>query len=144
MKIINDLLTEFTLESKNIDTEDMLNDLKIKFLGKKGLVNKLMQNLKNLPNDEKKVLNDYLYHFYGACDWNSSKGATISRLYNDNLKKIIIPFPKSLEEQKQIVSKFDNLSSETKKLEQIYNQKLQDLEELKKSILQKAFNGELT
>ncbi len=32
---------------------------------------------------------------------------------------------------------------ETKRLEAIYQQKLEDLEELKKSILQKAFEGEL-
>jgi type I restriction enzyme S subunit len=33
--------------------------------------------------------------------------------------------------------------SETKKLEAIYEKKLADLEELKKSILQKTFDGEL-
>jgi type I restriction enzyme S subunit len=101
-------------------------------------------NIVWIDNDEKQVLNDYLYHFYGSCNWNSTKGATISRLYNDNLKQIKIAFPKSLGEQKQIVSKLDNLSVETKKLEAIYSHKLTDLEELKKSILQKAFKGELT
>ena len=55
-----------------------------------------------------------------------------------------MPFPKSLKEQQQIVKKLNNLSAETKKLEVIYQQKIKDLEELKKSILQKAFNGELT
>lgn len=53
-----------------------------------------------------------------------------------------IPFL-SLEEQKQIVSKLDLLSQQTKKLESVYTQKLTDLEELKQSILQKAFSGEL-
>ena len=33
--------------------------------------------------------------------------------------------------------------AETKKLEAIYRRKLADLEELKKSVLQKAFKGEL-
>ncbi|MBI4846280.1 MAG: restriction endonuclease subunit S [Candidatus Omnitrophica bacterium] len=51
-------------------------------------------------------------------------------------------FP-SLTEQKCIVAKLDALSVETKRLEVIYHQKLRDLEELKKSILQKVFNGEL-
>ncbi len=54
-----------------------------------------------------------------------------------------MPFPKSLKEQQQIVKKLNNLSAETKKLEVIYQQKIKDLEELKKSVLQKAFNGEL-
>ena len=49
----------------------------------------------------------------------------------------------SLSEQKSIVAKLDALSEQTKKLEGIYNQKLADLEELKKSVLNKAFNGEL-
>ena len=35
------------------------------------------------------------------------------------------------------------LSAETKKLEAIYKQKLVDLEELKKSVLKKAFNWDL-
>ena len=100
-------------------------------------------NIVWIDNDEKQVLNDYLYHFYGACNWDSTKGAKISRLYNDNLKQIKIVFPKSLAEQRAIVAKLDALSAETKKLEAIYQQKLADLEEMKKSILQKAFNGEL-
>ncbi|MHB8125300.1 MAG: restriction endonuclease subunit S [Desulfitobacteriaceae bacterium] len=43
--------------------------------------------------------------------------------------------------QKDIATKLDALSAQTNKLEAIYQQKLVDLEELKKSILQKAFNG---
>jgi len=55
-----------------------------------------------------------------------------------------IPFPIiSLKEQQTIVQKLDALSLETKKLETIYRTKIADLEELKKSILHKAFNGEL-
>ncbi|KKP69659.1 hypothetical protein A2X44_03835 [candidate division CPR3 bacterium GWF2_35_18] len=56
------------------------------------------------------------------------------------IQKIDIP---SIPEQKSIVAKLDALSAETKKLEAIYKQKIADLEELKKSVLKKAFNGEL-
>ena len=49
----------------------------------------------------------------------------------------------SKKDQQTVVKKLDNLSFETKKLESIYQQKINDLEELKKSILQKAFSGEL-
>ena len=49
----------------------------------------------------------------------------------------------TIEEQKKIVKKLDSLSAETKKLEAIYIQKIADLEEMKKSILQKAFSGQL-
>ena len=48
-----------------------------------------------------------------------------------------------LPEQQTIVLKLNALSAETKKLEAIYQQKINDLEELKKSVLQKAFSGEL-
>jgi type I restriction enzyme S subunit len=64
------------------------------------------------------------------------------KLNQTMLNKIPIPFP-SLKEQQSIVQKLDTLSSETKKLEVIYQQKIADLEELKKSVLQKAFAGEL-
>jgi len=49
----------------------------------------------------------------------------------------------TIEEQNKIISKLDSISAETKKLENVYQEKLDDIEELKKSILQKAFNGEL-
>lgn len=45
--------------------------------------------------------------------------------------------------QQKIVAQLDELQEQTKKLEQIYEQKIKDLDELKQSILQKAFNGEL-
>jgi type I restriction enzyme S subunit len=70
-------------------------------------------------------------------------GATVLGIKSSLLKKIEIYFPSSINEQQKIVEKLDVLSIETKKLEAIYNQKLKDLEELKKSVLQKAFNGEL-
>jgi len=100
-------------------------------------------NIVWINNDEKQILNDYLYVFYEFCDWQPSKGATISRLYNSNLTSIKIVFPKSIGEQKTILKKIDAVSTETKKLESIYQQKINDLEELKKSVLQKAFVGEL-
>ena len=44
---------------------------------------------------------------------------------------------------REIVKKLDEFLYQSKKLETLYKQKLTDLEELKKSILQKAFEGEL-
>jgi len=64
-------------------------------------------------------------------------------LNQGSLSSLLIPFPKSVNDQQTIVQKLDALSAETKRLEGIYQQKLLDLEELKKSVLQKAFNGEL-
>ena len=42
-----------------------------------------------------------------------------------------------------MLEQLDKLSTETKKLELIYQHKLDNLQELKKSILQQAFSGEL-
>ena len=69
-------------------------------------------------------------------------GMAQPKLNQKMLNLIPIPYP-SLTEQKSIVAKLDVLSTETKKLEAIYQQKLADLEELKKSVLKKAFSGEL-
>jgi type I restriction enzyme, S subunit len=71
-------------------------------------------------------------------------GAAYSALTIEKLNKYQISFPKPLEEQKKIVTKLENLQAKAKSLEDIYQQKLSNLEELKKSILQKAFNGELS
>lgn len=69
-------------------------------------------------------------------------GMAQPKLNQKMLNKIPIPFPDIIT-QKSIVQKLDALSAETHRLEAIYQQKLEDLEELKKTILQKAFSGEL-
>lgn len=48
-----------------------------------------------------------------------------------------------IKDQEYIVQQLDRTKENIQKLEQIYNQKLKSLEELKQTILQKAFNGEL-
>ncbi len=57
-------------------------------------------------------------------------------------KNLAIPLPE-ISEQKKIVENIKSFSVQTQKLESIYQQKTNDLEDLKKSILQKAFAGEL-
>lgn len=58
------------------------------------------------------------------------------------LRSFPVPLP-PLKEQQTIVRQLDALRAETQKLEAVYQKKIADLEELKKSILQKAFAGEL-
>lgn len=65
-----------------------------------------------------------------------------ANINGSKLKKYPLIIP-PLSEQKRIVAKLDALSAETKRLKTIYKKKLSDLEELKKSILDKAFKGEL-
>ncbi|NJL19597.1 MAG: restriction endonuclease subunit S [Leptolyngbyaceae cyanobacterium SM1_3_5] len=52
--------------------------------------------------------------------------------------------PETVYEQKRIAAKLDEFCQEIQRLEAIYKQKLAALNELKQSILQKAFTGELT
>jgi type I restriction enzyme S subunit len=86
----------------------------------------------------------YVYYFLKQFNLNKySSGAGVPTLNRNNVHSEMVYFPKSITEQKRLVSKLDTLWAETKKLENIYQQKLADLEELKKSILQKAFEGEL-
>lgn len=68
-------------------------------------------------------------------------GAALMQINIGDLRKVHSKYP-SLKKQIEIVSKLDTLHEQTKKLEAVYTQKLQDLEELKKSVLQKAFSGE--
>ena len=73
-----------------------------------------------------------------------SRGATVAHVNMKDIRAFKIYNLPPLSEQHHIVAKLDTLSGETKKLEAIYTQKLADLEELKNSILAKAFDGELT
>lgn len=69
-------------------------------------------------------------------------GSAIPQLTVPMIKEYKIPVP-SVGEQKQLIEQAEILRAETQKLEAVYQKKIDDLEELKKSILQKAFAGEL-
>ncbi len=73
----------------------------------------------------------------------SSIGATMSNLNQTILSELLLNVP-PVNVQQAIVQKLDTLSAETKRLEAIYQKKIEDLEELKKTILQRAFSGELS
>jgi len=71
-----------------------------------------------------------------------SRGTAYNALTIEKIEEHTLSIP-PLTEQRSIVSRLDSLSAQIRKLESIYKQKLIALEELKKSILQKAFAGEL-
>ena len=66
-------------------------------------------NIVWLENNEKQVLNSYLYHFYQIVDWNTD-GGTIKRLYNDNFLATLIPVP-PIEVQEKIVAILDRFET---------------------------------
>ena len=90
--------------------------------------------------------NSYLSWFFKSTDFrNQIKGGEnnmINQITRYMLDDVVISFPPT-EKQNEVVRQLDALSIEIKKLETIYNQKINDLEELKKSVLQKAFSGQL-
>ncbi|WP_394754776.1 restriction endonuclease subunit S [Crenothrix sp.] len=99
------------------------------------------------PN-QKQITSEYLFEILrsGIIKEQIKKhvsGAAQPQLPIKTLVNFEIPVPKLIKEQQTIVQKLNSLSAQTQKLEAIYQQHINDLEELKKSILQKAFNGEL-
>lgn len=70
-------------------------------------------------------------------------GAALMQINIRDLRRLRLAFPE-IEDQRSMVKKLDDISAEVKRLEAIYQQKLTALAELKQSLLQKAFSGELT
>ena len=92
-----------------------------------------------------KINENFLYYWFSKIDLSKlNTGSSIPQINNYSFDDVKISFPKSVTSQKKIVAVLDRLFTETQKLKSIYQQKLADLEELKKSILQKAFEGQLT
>jgi len=70
------------------------------------------------------------------------RGVRQKNLSLGKIKDILLPLP-ALADQKQIVADLDALRSEVSHLESLYTSKLAALDELKQSLLQRAFSGAL-
>lgn len=93
-----------------------------------------------IPNTEL-VKHEYLY--YALRNINiEHNGTAIPQLTLPMIKKYCIPLP-PLEEQKRIVAHLDSLSEKVYLLEEIYTKQISDCDELKQSLLAKAFEGNL-
>jgi type I restriction enzyme S subunit len=112
----------------------------------KGKFNAYQRTYVITVNEEIRVLYRYLY-FQMLKSLKAFKaqsvGAGTKFLKLGMIKDLPISLP-SIPEQEKIVATLDALLEETQRLESIYQQKLAALAELKQSILQKAFAGELT
>jgi type I restriction enzyme S subunit len=75
----------------------------------------------------------------------SAHGAnpTMKKLNQEMIKSFPINIA-SINQQKKVAGLLDGYYTETKQMETLYREKIKKLEELKKSLLQKAFSGELT
>ena len=87
-------------------------------------------NIVWIENEEKEVLNSFLYYAYQNVRWKTSNGSTILRLYNDDLRNTEILIPEDISEQKRIakvLSKIDRKISINREINR-------NLEELAKQI----------
>ena len=85
---------------------------------------------------------EYLKHTLQTLDILRS-GSAIPQLTVPMIKEYSIPIPDMITQEK-IVSELESLKQYIDQIETIYHKKLIAIDELKKSILQKAFSGELT
>lgn len=110
------------------------------FTGKRGVLHN--NSFKIVPSDT--LSREYLFYWLQNPTFKSKIVDLASRAAQPDIthtlfKQQPISIP-SLPEQKSIVKNLDQLSKQTKKLESIYQSKLSSIEELKKSILSKAFS----
>lgn len=79
--------------------------------------------------------NSYLQQYYGIIKWSGIEGTTIKRLYNKNILETNIFLPPSVSEQQAIGTYFSNLDN----LINSHQEKISQLEKLKKKLLQDMF-----
>jgi type I restriction enzyme S subunit len=88
----------------------------------------------------------FLYYLYAQDKSGALKqhfnGAGIQHFTGEALAKFELPFP-PLPELRNAVASFDELQEETQRLESLYQRKLSALDELKKSLLHRAFSSDL-
>jgi restriction endonuclease S subunit len=151
------MLILLKMSLKNINCIDVLFNRtnSYELVGKTGIFNLdgdycFASYLVRLNFDRKKMTHGFLNYFMNSSIFQEKIKQKASRSINQaNINATIlsnenIQFPVSISEQQAIVRKLDALSSETQRLEAIYQQKLDNLAELTQAILQKAFAGELT
>ena len=96
-----------------------------------------------LPND--KFVTEFLFYFFLAEKDKLVAQATGNAQPNISqikIKNTVVPVP-PLAEQQRIVDLLDSLHEQTQRLARLYEQKLEVLDSLKKSILHEAFSGNL-
>ena len=99
------------------------------------------------PNKEK-LLSSFLFEVFRSSIMKDQmirhvSGAAQPQLPIKTLIDFEIPVPDTLESQREIVASVREIDAETRRLGAIYQRKLTLLDELKKSLLQQAFAGEL-
>lgn len=85
----------------------------------------------------------FVEYYLNSIDISSYVSGTAQpKLNQENLNKILIPFPDS-KEQEKIVAYLDGLSEKVQDLQKLQEEQLKEIELLKQSVLQQAFQGNL-
>ena len=71
------------------------------------------------------------------------KGIGVPNLHLEEIREVCIAYPSDPKVQDHVAAALDELAEETQRLARLYEQKLEALESLKKSILHEAFSGNL-
>jgi type I restriction enzyme S subunit len=95
------------------------------------------------------ILPEYLLQFANSSFAQSQfkdriKGQGVPNLHLQEIKQVKIPLPKDISIQHDIASRLQTALEVVRLVETTYQNKLQDLADLRQSLLQKAFAGELT
>jgi type I restriction enzyme S subunit len=85
-----------------------------------------------------------IYYYFLSLDVKHLDSGAANPALNRNLVHPIPTMWPSRAKQSEVLSYLDKLSEKLPRLEELYLSKLNSLDELKKSLLQKAFSGELT
>jgi type I restriction enzyme S subunit len=93
-------------------------------------------------------LNEFFFHIFNTDKvrkeiHDSASGVKVRHTSPTKIGEVVVAFPTSTSEQRSIVSKLNDLRLETQRLESTYQQKFAALDELKKSLLDQAFTGQL-
>ena len=110
----------------------------------KGIINQALLKLTPKKNVNVHFIKHWLRSsIFQKIIFDYSGGAAIPNVPSAKILKVIKITCPSLNEQERILTEIEIVLNESKRLEGIYQKKIDDLEELKKSILQKAFSGAL-
>ncbi|WP_338649102.1 restriction endonuclease subunit S [Pseudomonas sp. ML2-2023-3] len=93
-------------------------------------------------------LNEFFFHVFNTqavrkAIHGSASGVKVRHTSPTKIGEVVVAFPSSVDEQRCIVSKLEEIQDETRHLEALYQRKLEALDELKRSLLHHAFSGNL-
>ncbi len=135
---------------KSFHNQSMANSPGV-VIGRKGTLGKVFFLDENYwPHDTSLWVKDFkgnlprfVYHFLRGIDVSKLNSGSANPALNRNVLHAINTYWPPVSEQQNIIHSLDSLFDECERLESIYRQKITALDELKKSLLQKAFAGEL-